>query len=41
MARIDGLMQDYLTLVRPTTLPRQTLDFWIFVDNFVREVQPG
>jgi signal transduction histidine kinase len=40
MARVHGLVQDYLTLVRPTTLPRQTLDFWACVDNFVREVQP-
>jgi signal transduction histidine kinase len=40
MARIHDLVQDYLTLVRPTTLPRQTLDFWTSVENFVREVQP-
>jgi signal transduction histidine kinase len=40
MARIHDLVQNYLTLAQPTALPRQTLDFWTFVDDFVREIQP-
>jgi protein-histidine pros-kinase len=40
IARIHDLVQDYLTLATPTTLQRQTLDFWTFVHDFVGEVQP-